>query len=112
MNRKKCCQLRIALISFFFFLCLQGSTQTFSEKSLFDSEEIIQIILSGDIRSALNDRATKPKKHPVSLSFSKEGNKPVTIPVQLQTRGNFRRMKSNCHYPPLWIHSPKTGESI
>lgn len=105
-------QLHNIFTGLLFLIFINGKTQSISEKNLFESEEIIQIILSGDIRSVLNDRSGKPKKHPVSLTFNKEDKSKMTLPVELQTRGNFRRKKENCNYPPLWIHFPKTGEHL
>lgn len=112
MNKKKYIKLNVVLSFLIFSFSIKGITQAISEKTLFDSEEIIQINISGDIKTALNDRAAKPKKHPVSLSYNKEDNSQISIPVDLQTRGNFRRMKENCNYPPLWVHFPKTGEHL
>lgn len=104
--------MHVFFTSLLFLIFINGKSQSISEKSLFDSEEVMQITLIGDIRTVLNDRAGKPKKHPVSLAFNKDYKTEMTIPVELQTRGNFRRMKENCNYPPLWIHFPNTGEHL
>lgn len=103
-------KLQIIVCSLCFFMFITGWTQSTTDKKLFESQEVFQLTLSGDLRSVLNDRIGKPKKHPASLSFTKEDKSQITIPIELQTRGNFRRKKENCNYPPLWIHFPKTGE--
>ena len=82
------------------------------EKGLFESDEVIQITLSGNVRDALNDRSGKPKKHIASLSYYQNNNSEIIIPVELQTRGNFRRMKENCTYPPLWVYFPKDSSYL
>ncbi|MEO7393677.1 MAG: hypothetical protein ABIU11_01980 [Chitinophagaceae bacterium] len=90
-------------------LPIAGLSQTSSGKGLFDTDEVLEITLSGTIREALNDRTGIPKKYAAVLSYNKEDNSIINTPVELQTRGNFRRMKENCNYPPLWIHFPIKG---
>lgn len=81
-------------------------TKTIPEKDLFDSDEIISITLNGNIRQLVNDRADKPTSHPVTLSYKAKDSSEVNIPVQMKTRGHFRKLKGNCKYPPLQISFP------
>ena len=78
----------------------------FDEKGLFDSDEILSITLKGNIRELLNDRADKPASHPVTLYYRDKDSSEVNIPVQMKTRGHFRKLKENCKYPPLQISFP------
>jgi len=78
----------------------------FDEKGLFDSDEILSITLKGNIRELLNDRADKPASHPVTLYYRNKDSSEVNIPVQMKTRGHFRKLKENCKYPPLQISFP------
>lgn len=80
--------------------------KTISEENLFDSDEILSITLKGNIRELLNDRGEKPAYHPVTLSYKNKENSEVNIPVQMKTRGHFRKLKENCKYPPLQISFP------
>src|SRR4030095_14274293 len=80
--------------------------KTISEKDLFSSDEILSISLKGNIRQLLNDRADKPASHPVTLSYRNKDSSEVNIPVQMKTRGHFRKLKENCKYPPLQISFP------
>lgn len=80
--------------------------KTTSEKDLFESEEILSITLKGNIRQLLNDRSDKPAAHPVTLSYKDKDSNEVSIPVQMKTRGHFRKLKENCKYPPLQISFP------
>lgn len=80
-----------------------------AEKGLFDSDEIFEITLKGNVRDLLKDRVAEPKYFPLELLFKKEDSTQVVIPVQVRTRGYFRRMKENCYYPPLLIDFPKEG---
>ena len=81
-------------------------TKTISEKDLFDSDEIFTITLKGNIRQLLNDRADKPASHSITLSYRNKDSSEVNIPVQMKTRGHFRKLKENCKYPPLQISFP------
>ena len=81
-------------------------SKTVAEKDLFDSDEILSITLKGNIRQLLNDRADKPTSHPITLSYRDKDSSEVSIPVQMKTRGHFRKLKGNCKYPPLQISFP------
>ena len=80
--------------------------KTISEKDLFDSDEILSITLKGNIRQLLNDRADKPTSHSITLSYRDKDSSEISIPVQMKTRGHFRKLKENCKYPPLQISFP------
>ena len=82
---------------------------SFAEKGLFDSDEIFTITLKGNTRDLLKDRTSDPKYFPMELSYTKEDSTQLVMPVQVRTRGYFRRMKENCYYPPLMIDFPKEG---
>ena len=76
------------------------------EKDLFDSEEVLSIKLKGNIRELLNDRATKSTYRSVTLSYLGKDSNEVIIPVEMKTRGHFRKLRGNCKYPPLQISFP------
>ena len=82
--------------------------KTIFEKDLFDSDEIISITLKGGIRQLLNDRADNPASHSVTLFYRGKDSSEVSIPVQMKTRGHFRKLKENCNYPPLLIQFQKS----
>lgn len=42
-----------------------------------------------------------------TLSWIDEAGTAVTLPVEVRTRGNFRREKRNCNFPPLRLDVPK-----
>ena len=117
MKSKIWCPLYISNL-FLFFLCLSGgiknslNAQPATKAGLFDADEVIEITLSGNIRAVLNDRTGKPKKYSSLLSVQNKDIHFISFPVELQTRGNYRRMKENCNYPPLWIHFSKTGDQL
>ena len=86
--------------------------KTTFEKDLFDSDEILSITLNGNIRNLLNDRGETPTYHPITLSYKNKDSSEVNIPVQMKTRGHFRKQKGNCKYPPLLINFPKDVDRL
>lgn len=92
---------------FSFILFIFFSTPVFSE-GLFDSDEILDLTLSGDIRSLFNDRADEPSYYPMEMTYVGGDGRTVSIPLKAKTRGNFRRMKSNCLYPPVLLNFAKS----
>src|SRR5262245_21833582 len=70
---------------------------------LFDSEDLLNIKLTGNVRDAFGDRSAKPKYFSFSLYYQGEGSE-LRTPVRIKTRGHFRRDKSNCSYPPLLLN--------
>jgi hypothetical protein len=99
--------LSSALALCFLFLPFKGKTQ---EKGLFETDSILEITLSGSVRELLNDRSDNAKDHPFHLIYKKADNGLVSVPIEAKTRGNFRRQRGNCYYPPLLLQFPK-GDS-
>jgi hypothetical protein len=83
-----------------------------AEKGLFESNAVLNITLKGNLRSVLNDRTGVPQNFPLILSYRKEDSTDKEVPVEIRTRGNFRRMKENCTYPPLLIQFPTKGPHL
>ena len=84
----------------------------FPEKGLFESDEVFQFTLKGNVRDLLKDRSGDPRLFPMELIYRKEDSTQLVMPVQVKTRGNFRRKKGNCTYPPLLIVFPKEGPHL
>lgn len=83
---------------------ISQSQKATSPKNLFDSEDVLNIKLTGDIRSLVNDRGDNPKYHSLALSYTGADSNKFSIPVRIRTRGHFRKEKGNCVYPPLLIN--------
>jgi hypothetical protein len=83
--------------------------ETPAAKNLFESDEVIQITLSGNIRDLLNDRGQTPQYHPVQLIYRNEDSAEITVDTEIKTRGHFRKLRENCVYPPLLVRFIKTG---
>lgn len=80
-----------------------------SESGLFETDEVLNFTLSGSMHKLLKNRFGKPKNYPLALSYTKADSSEETIPVEVRTRGHFRRLKGNCLYPPLLIQFSAEG---
>ena len=84
-----------------------GVNSTSPENGLFETDKILEITISGNVKELLNDRSDNPKYHPMNLVYKEEGGTEVSLTTELKTRGHFRRLKENCTYPPLQINFTK-----
>ncbi len=80
-----------------------------AEKGLFESDEILAITLNGPVRELMNDRSEKSSNHSFILSYKKTDSSKTNIPIEIKTRGHFRKQKGNCLYPPLMLQFSKNG---
>lgn len=111
INLKIAVVITYCFISSLFAFEVKGQA-TAEKNNLFDSDEVINIKLIGDVRSLLNDRTDTPVDFPFRLSIINNGVIEETFPIQMKTRGHFRRKKGNCTYPPLLIQFPKGGAQL
>lgn len=73
-------------------------------EGLFDSEEILHLKLSGSVRALFNDRSDNAPYKPLVLTYKEADGNEVTINLRAKPRGNFRRKKENCTYPPILLN--------
>ena len=81
----------------------------YDNPELFSSDEILNITLSGNVRSVLNDRGDNPQYHSLSFSYAEKDGNEISMPVNIKTRGHFRKSKENCNYPPLMLDFSKSN---
>lgn len=74
---------------------------------LFETEEILELVIRGDIKSLLRDRAEESEYHELELITQDSQSKALVHPLKIRTRGNFRKKRANCFYPPLRLNFPK-----
>lgn len=91
----------------FGFFILPVLTLLFSgtqAQSLFESDDILEITLSGKLNELFSDRADNPAYHKIDITYkSSEGNE-VTSAITAKTRGHFRKNSLNCSMPPLQLN--------
>ena len=81
------------------------------ENNLFGSDKVLNITLEGNVRELLNDRSGTAIYYPFILTCKNENDAEASIPINVKTRGHFRREKTNCFYPPLLLSIPKTDSA-
>ena len=93
--------LLMILISAFGLVEVRGQSEY-----LFDSEEVLEFTLRGDLRTAFRDRGDDPQYHKATLRYEENANV-LDIPIRIKTRGNSRKNLSNCTYPPIFLNFAK-----
>ncbi|PXX95676.1 hypothetical protein DF185_21505 [Marinifilum breve] len=81
---------------------------------LFNSDEVVEIKLKGDIRKLINDRKENAKYHPFVISYE-INNLQHSLNIRVKTRGHFRKLRVNCVTPPLLLNfdsSPEQNNTI
>ena len=71
-------------------------------RPLFADTTLLRATLRADLRTLFNDRDTvNPGRHPGTFAFIDSTGQLVTLPVELSTRGHYRRQHGNCAVPPI-----------
>jgi hypothetical protein len=73
---------------------------------LFQSEEPLKITLTTDIKW-LRDKRIDTMEVDGTVLFEDLDGSMAERPVEVRTRGNFRRDKRNCNFPPIRLDFPK-----
>lgn len=92
-----------------FLLCFFLLNISHGQKNrLFKSDEILELTLRGDLKTAFKDRGEDdPQYHKVTLHYQSDQGT-FDIPVRIKARGNFRRTMAGCKYPPLFLNFAKS----
>ncbi len=102
---KKIVSLYLYIFIFGLVLSTAASAQSSSTAhDLFTTDSVLELTLSGNLRSLLNDRSQSPHYHPLQLLYKNEDGNEISFTVELKTRGHFRKLKENCIYPPLAVN--------
>ncbi|NOU61106.1 hypothetical protein [Marinifilum caeruleilacunae] len=88
----------------------QDSDTIYRAPNLFESDSLIQLSITTDLRSLVRDIGEKNKYHRARLSYYL-GDSIVSMSVQMKTRGNFRKDRSICPFPPMRIKFNKAESS-
>lgn len=112
-NNKKCFFTKAFLILLIFLYSIPVSAVSKKDRDsllqlpLFKNEKLLEFELKTNLSNLLNDIGEDRKYHKCELRLIENekqlGNK---IDVEVMTRGNFRRRKQNCDFPPLRFKLP------
>ncbi len=101
LNGKK----HILLFLVFFFLLSFAHGQ---KSKLFESDEVLEFTLKGDLKAVFKDRGDDPQYHKATLHYQ-EDQTVFDIPLKIKARGNFRKNLAGCKYPPLFLNFKKSA---
>ena len=73
---------------------------------LFQNDAVVAFTLTANLKALSRDRGDQPIDHAAVLLYA-DAKGTDTLPLTLKVRGNFRRSKANCAFPPLLIDFPK-----
>lgn len=91
------------LVCFFLLNIAHGQTS-----KLFESDEILELTLRADLKAVFKDRGDDPQYHKATLHYQEDQTN-FDIPIKIKVRGHFRKMASNCKYPPLFLNFAKSS---
>lgn len=75
---------------------------------LFAKSEPLELILEMDMEKALHDNPEKPTYQPAKLIQKIAGDSIQVFQIKIKARGNTRRIKEVCEFPPLKINFVKS----
>ncbi len=84
------------------------STMLGQSSHLFDTDDVMELNLKGDLKTVFKDRGDDPQYHKATLQYKVDSNT-INIPLKIKTRGHFRKMSSNCKYPPILLNFKKSA---
>ncbi len=88
------------------FLLIMGRAPG-QKSALFDSDKVLEFTLRADLKTVFRDRGENPEYYPASIAYD-SGEISFNIPIKVRTRGHFRKLASNCKYPPLLLNFAKS----
>ncbi|MGE0625895.1 MAG: hypothetical protein AB7I04_17775 [Pseudomonadales bacterium] len=103
-NRRSVRQLRAAMV-LTLLICQPALADP---DPLFQSDDVLEMTLTGELRALARDSSDVPELRPATLSFAGPDG-PVTLAVNLEPRGKSRRDRDVCTFPPLWVHFDKSA---
>jgi hypothetical protein len=97
-----------SIFSIFLLIAIPATGQT---PGLFDSDEVLTIQISGSVRELFKDRQDESPYRPFKITDTTSDSNRISIPIQIKTRGHFRKSSENCTYPPLMLNFSKSNTS-
>ena len=104
------------ILSFLFPVCAAGQPTTASDETtakliandlLFQEENILHFKIEANFREILKHRSNDTLSYKTVLSYKKNDNNEINIPIKMKVRGNFRRQSGSCSFPPLLLNFQK-----
>lgn len=81
-------------------------------ETLFGSKTFLELRIATDLGALMGERdSLKLKPHSGALSYVAADGRRVSIEVQLQLRGHWRRQRKNCDFAPITVDFPNGARS-
>jgi hypothetical protein len=74
---------------------------------MFSSDELLEVTISGSLIQLDKDRDTGVTYKPVTITYQNGTSEPVSIDVELHSRGEKRLSHRTCSFPPIRIEVSK-----
>ncbi len=85
----------------------QDTASAKAEQPLFASHDPLTLTLEADFGAVFKERGDSSTPHPAKLSYTGPDGAPVSLDVEIQTRGHFRLQSRTCNFPPIRVSFPK-----
>lgn len=70
---------------------------------LFRTDSVLSVTITTNLRDLVRERDSTQLRWFGAEFVYVDGDSSVTVPVELRARGHFRRQRSNCDFPPLFV---------
>lgn len=85
------------------------SQEADGQASVFAAEAPLAVTIRTDLRTLIRDRSDNRKDHDGVMRMARPDGGVDSLPVELRTRGIFRRRSSVCTFPPLRLTVKRRG---
>lgn len=79
---------------------------------LFATHEPLVLTLETDVERLKDERDDERPPQPATISYRTDDGREVRIPLEVEPRGNFRREKRNCTFPPVRLDFDRDGPEL
>lgn len=102
---------KLLLTAFFAFIIfcpgIISAQKNKNVSTLFTRDDVLQLKLYANYKTIQRDRGKDPSYHPALLRYKNDDSVDVSIKMKIKVRGNFRKDRANCFFPPLLLNFPK-----
>lgn len=100
--------LRMSLLATALFACSASAQTSANATALFSSDDLVEIAISGPIDVLKRERSDEEELDG-TVSWTERDGRNVEVAVKLRARGNYRRRRDTCQFPPIRLNF-KTSE--
>jgi hypothetical protein len=77
---------------------------------IFESHDIVPMVLEvEDLKKLIRDVGEENEDHAATLTYVDANGDSVSLAIEVETRGHFRRDRKNCNFPPIRFEFPDSG---